>query len=290
MSEAQSVVTSDNAAEFYANKLGLADEPVATEAATAEPEPDQTSEPEAESAEQPPVKQANPKLERRFSEITKQREMARQEAERERQARMELEEKVREMEMKLNPQPQVVDEEEEPRPDQFRDAYEYAKALAEFSAEKALRERDKQEAERRSQEEQNKVVEAWQKRINEIKTELPDFDDMIGSADVVISDQVRDAILESDVGPRIAYHLAENPDVAEKIKTMSISAALREIGKLEARFERKAAPEDRPVATKSKAPAPISPLKGTGTVSDLMDPDKLSYAQWKAGRKSGKIR
>lgn len=289
MFEAQNVVTSENSAEFYANKLGLADDSEPTEAAVAEPAQDQTSEPVAESAEQQ-VKQPNPKLEKRFSELTKQREMARQEAERERQARMELEERVREMETRLNPQPQVVDEDEEPKPEQFRDAYEYAKALAEFSAEKALKERDKQEAERREQETRQQVIKAWEKRQAEIRAEVPDYDDMIGSSDVVISDQVRDAILESEVGPRILYHLAENPDAAEKLKTMTTGAALREIGKLEARFERKETPEERPIATKSKAPAPISPLKGTGTVSDLVDPDRMSYAQWKAARKSGKIR
>jgi len=290
MSEASTVVTSENAAEFYANKLGLADVSEPTEAAIAEPEPELTSEPkEAETAEQPKEKQPNPKLEKRFSELTKQREQARQEAERERTARQELESRIREMEARLNPQPQVVDEDDEPRPDQFRDAYEYAKALAEFSAEKALKERDRQEATKREQETKQKVLETWKKRVEETKAELTDFDDMVGSADVVISDQVRDAILESDVGPKIVYHLAENPEVAEKLKTMSVSAALREIGKLEARFERKET-QETPRANKSSAPAPISPLRGTGTVSDLVEPDKMSYAQWKAARKSGKIR
>lgn len=288
MSEAQSVVTSENSAEFYANKLGLADVPEPTEAAEAEPAPEQTSEPDAEPSAEQQQEKPKAKLEKRFSEITKQREMARQEAERERQARIELENRLREMEARLNPQP-VVNEDEEPQPGQFRDAYEYAKALAEYSAEKALKERDRQEAERRDQETRMRVMETWQKRLNEAKAEMPDFDDMVGSADVVISDQVRDAIFESEVGPRIVYHLAENPEVAEKLKTMTTGAALREIGKLEARFERKAE-ESRPVATKSKAPAPISPLRGTGTVSDLADPDKMSYAQWKAARKSGKIR
>jgi len=289
MSEAQSVVTSENSAEFYANKLGLADAPEPTEAAEAEPAHEQTSEPEAEPSAEQQQEKPKAKLEKRFSEITKQREMARQEAERERQARMELENRIREMEARLNPPP-TVDDDEEPQPSQFRDAYEYAKALAEFTAEKALKERDRQEAERKDQEARMKVMETWQQRLKEAKADMPDFDDMVGSADVVISDQVRDAIFESEVGPRIVYHLAENPEVAEKLKNMTTGAALREIGKLEARFERKAEESRQPAATKSKAPAPISPLRGTGTVSDLADPDKMSYAQWKAARKSGKIR
>ena len=108
MSEERSsttVVTSENLAEFAAKKLGLDSAPV--EAAPAEPtEVSETTtiEPsdEAKPAEE---RKQNPKIERRFSEITKQREAAKQEAERERQARVDLESKVRELESKLNPAP-----------------------------------------------------------------------------------------------------------------------------------------------------------------------------------------
>lgn len=294
MSEAQSVVTSENAAEFYANKLGLAVEEPATEATEeieavepeAEPEP---SEPEAESVEKQQEKKSNPRLEKRFSDLTKQRDLARQEAERERQAKAELEARLRDLENKINPQPQV-DLDEEPKPEQFRDAYEYAKALAEYSAEKAIRERDRQEAERRAAEERARTLEAWNKRQQEMMAELPDYEAMIASSDVVISDQVRDAILESEQGPRILYHLAENPEIAEDLKKLSVSAALRKIGQLEARFERKQEEKPAPAATKSRAPAPISPLRGTGVISDLADPDKMSYQQWREARKAGKIR
>jgi chromosome segregation ATPase len=287
------VVTSENSAEFYANKLGLAaeatePEPVVEEAGEV-PEPEVESEPEAEKPVVEQEKKPNPKLEKRFSELTKQRELARQEAERERQAKVELEAKVKELEGKINPAP-VVGDDVEPKPEQFRDAYEYAKALAEFSAEKALKERDKQEAERKAQEQRQKILETWAERQTATKAELPDYEEMIASSDVSVSDQVRDAILESEVGPRILYHLAENPEVAQAINALTVQSALKMIGRLEAKFEK--APEEapKPVATKSKAPAPISPIRGSGAVPDVSDADKMDYQQWKAMRKSGKIR
>jgi tetratricopeptide (TPR) repeat protein len=105
--------------------LRLAEESAATEA-----EP-------AEEQERKP----NPKIERRFSEITKQREAARQEAERERQARIDLENKLKEMEAKLNPVPQEkVEADPKPKPEQFSDMYEYAEALAEWTADKKIKE------------------------------------------------------------------------------------------------------------------------------------------------------
>ena len=100
MSENQAgqVLTNENAAEFYAQKLGLAQaepSPVAVEEnISAEPvvEEAEGSEPVAEEAQaQEEPKKANPKLERRFSDLTKQREEARKEAQREREAREALE-------------------------------------------------------------------------------------------------------------------------------------------------------------------------------------------------------
>ena len=295
--EAGQVLTSENAAEFYANRLGLAESPADTEAVeedSAEPEvQEEQSEPkEAEKeANQEGERKQNPKLEKRFSEITKQREEARQEAQRERQARLDLEQRLAALEQNRQPQ-QAVEIDQEPQPSQFSDAFEYAKALAEYSTEKALAERDRQIAQAREQEAQQKIIQSWAQKVQAAKAEMPDFDDMVASSDVVVNNAVRDAILESDVGPKILYHLAENNDLARKIAGLSPNAALREIGKLEARFEAK--PEQTAPVVRSKAPAPIQPIRGGQGKADIpISPNGEfhgSYQAWKAARKSGKIR
>jgi hypothetical protein len=258
--------------------------------------PDQTqSEPkEAEKeANQEGERKQNPKLEKRFSEITKQREEARKEAQAEREQRLALEQRLAALEQQAQPQ-QVAQVDQEPQPSQFADAFEYAKALAEFSTEKALAERDRQMALAREQEAQQKIIESWAQKVQAAKAELPDFDELVASSDVVVNDAVRDAILESDVGPRILYHLAENDDLARKIASLSPFAALREIGKLEARFEAKPETKQTAPVVRSKAPAPIQPIRGGQGQPDI----PLSangdfhgtYQAWKAARKSGKIR
>ena len=295
--EAGQVLTSENAAEFYANRLGLAESPADTEAVeeeSAEPEvQEEQSEPkEAEKeANQEGERKQNPKLEKRFSEITKQREEAMLEAQRERQARLDLEQRLAALEQNRQPQ-QAVEIDQEPQPSQFSDAFEYAKALAEYSTEKALAERDRQIAQAREQEAQQKIIQSWAQKVQAAKAEMPDFDDMVASSDVVVNNAVRDAILESDVGPKILYHLAENNDLARKIAGLSPNAALREIGKLEARFEAK--PEQTAPVVRSKAPAPIQPIRGGQGKADIpISPNGEfhgSYQAWKAARKSGKIR
>jgi len=290
--EASQVLTSENSAEFYANRLGLADQPEVE--ATPEVEPtevvEERSEPEIEK-EQEEKPKANPKLERRFSEITKQREEARKEAQQERQAREALEARLAVLERQPAPQAPKVDE--EPQPSQFNDAFEYAKALAEYTADQRIGEMRRQDAEAKEALERQKVIETWASKVQAAKASMPDFDDIVASSDVVVNDDIRDAILESDVGPQILYHLAENDDVAKRIAGLSPKQALREIGKLEARFEvKETAPQSAPI-TRSKAPAPIQPLRGSNPADVPMSANGEwhgTFQAWKEARKAGKIR
>ena len=307
--QASNVVTSENLTEWTLNRMGLATEEAPTEAEAVEETPE--SEPVAEEGEsehdQEPEGKAteerkqNPKLEKRFSELTKARKLAEESAANERQQREALEARLREYEDRTAPQPKADESPigREPRADQFDDAFEYAKALAEWSAEKALYDRDQQEANRKAQEAQDKVLQSWKERLEKAKETLPDFDDMVASATVEIENTVRDAILESDVGPQILYELASDEEYAQKVAAMPVAKALREIGKLEARFEKQESAEEtavrsKPVVQKSKAPAPLSPIRATGSAMDnsIGSDGEFhgSFQAWKAARKAGKIR
>jgi len=298
---ADNVLTSENSADFYANKLGLASEDAPVVAETVEETPESEpaveaqaeSEPEAENeAEVTDKPKQNPKLEKRFSELTKRAKQA----EAEKQA---LEARLQELESKVVPAPQQIEQDilgEKPQASQFQDAFEYAEALAEWSAEKALVERDKQEQQRKVEIERQEVIKSWTSKLEKAKAEMPDFDEMVASSKVQVRDEVRDAILESDVGPQILYQLASDDDLAQRISSLPVNKALKELGKLEVQFERKEAPAEvksEPVA-RTKAPAPIKPLtagKGTGDV--LIDGDGAfhgTYAQWKAARQAKRIR
>ena len=321
--QAGNVVTSENLAEWTMDRLGLATEeaPVEAEAVEETPDSEPTVDAEGESeldteteGKATEERKQNPKLEKRFSELTKARKLAEENAakaqaekealaqvEAERAAKEALEAKLKEYEEKIAPQQKTAEDPigAEPRADQFDDAFEYAKALAEWSAEKALYERDQQEANRKLEEERQKVIKSWSEKLEKAKPNLPDFDDILASTQVVVSNEVRDAIVESDVGPEILYHLASlDGEEAEKFQNLPLTKALREIGKLEARFEKQAIAEEKPVSKpvvqKSKAPAPLSPIKATGSAMETpIGSDGEfhgSFQAWKAARKAGKIR
>ena len=289
--EAGNVLTSENSAEFYANKLNLADRDDDVAVETEPSTETEQSESVADSSKTTEEKKQNPKLEKRFSELTKQREQAKAEAQSERQQREALETRLRVLEQQAIPQ-QVQNNDSEPQPGQFQDAFEYAKALAQYSTEKALSERDQQEANRKANEERQKTIKSWSEKLEKVKADMPDYDDIVSTANVVVSDDIRDSILESDVGPRILYHLAEDLEYAQKLAAMPTRKALVEIGKLEKLYERNEVKAE-PVV-KSRAPAPIRPLKASGGVADI--PINSSgefhgtYQSWKEARRAGKIR
>jgi hypothetical protein len=295
--QAGNLVTSENLAEFHAQKLGLASQESPTEAADAEPVVERDrSEQDAETDAAAGEKKHNPKLEKRFSELTKQREAARQDADRERTAREALEARLREMEAKVNP-PKSDEPDPKPNPTQFNDALEYAEALAEWTTDRKMRERDQAELARKVEEEQSRMRQKFQDRLDVAKQDMPDYEEMIASSDVSVSQPVTDAIIESDVGPQLLYYLAENPEFARELGEKSITSQLRAIGRLEAKFEKSESPKPsvkEPVAKKSNAPAPINPLKSGGNPSDItLDADRKfhgTYQQWKAARSTGKIR
>ena len=299
------VLTSENAAEFYAKKLNIAPvtapvEAVITTEPAVETSPGDESTDSSESVgaeDQPKPKNAE-KIEKRIAKAVYEREQARQEAA-DAKARTEIaERKAVDLEARLNP-PKPVDSDAKPQASQFSDAFEYAEALAEWSAENALKTRDRQEIEKKQQVERDKAMQSWQTKLASTKASMPDYDAMIASSDVSVSDQVREAILDSDIGPALLYHLAENPDVAALLASKSAASALRELGKIEARLS-----SDKPAERSSKAadtapkissaPAPISPLKGANAAveSPLDSKGEFhgSYAQWKAARLSGKIK
>ena len=285
---ASSVVTSDNAAEFYAERLGLADQDTTEADTSSEPaEIEKQSKPQAEEeAKEAEAEKPKDKLNKRFEKVSRKAEEAEAKA-------REYENRLKEYEARGTEPAVKKVVEGKPDASQFNDAFEYAEALAEWSAENALKQRDEQEAVRKQQAEQEKITKSWNKKLDKAKAQYSDFDDVVKSANTVVGNEIRDSILESDVGPQLLYFLASDEDFAKKLTEMPVIKALREIGKLEARFERKEEPKVA-TAPRSKAPEPIKTLSGGKAGADvLIDTNGEfhgTYAQWKAARLTNRVR
>lgn len=302
-------VTSDNRAEFMAHRLGLA-APLSAEAASTEPagktgESDSTASGEANADG---TKKPNPKIEKRFSDLTARAKAAEAEATATKARMAELEAQLQQRKPEPKPEPQSTAAKADPKPDptKYTDPFQYAEDLAQYAAKEALAARDREDAKVKAEAKQSEVITTWTERLDAAKASIPDFEEMIASSDVSISDQVRDAIIDSEVGPQILYELASDGDLAKLLGAMPLAKALREIGKLEAKLSKPAPAaaseanaqsqgEAKPVVpVKSKAPPPINPLTNpnAGTEARILPNGEFqgSFAEYRALRQAGKIR
>src|SRR4029077_1662791 len=301
------VVTSENLAEFQAQKLNIqqpkkSGEPKTDEAqAKAEAKAgtgesgskgdqangaDEALE-EEKRAEKDPKKQ---RLNLRFSELTaarntaqNERDAAREEARKEREARLALEAKLNAGDGKAKGDKAKEQPPADAKPDRAKfkagpegDA-EHEEAVLDWKLDQREKKREQDAGQRRAQEAEAAVKRTWAENQKAIRTVIPDYDAKIGAATVVLSDQVTEAIvtMEGEAGPRCLYYFAEFPQEAERIGKLSVAAALRELGKIETKVTQgKPAPkkeETKSEAEVSRAPKPAAPLKTTSAPEDLVD-------------------
>lgn len=184
---------------------------------------------------------------------------------------------------RVSPQQQKPVDNSEPRIENFDNFNEYVAAVADYRAEKkineTLNEREKRQQAEREATERTKTVESWNKRIEKATAEMPDFEEVLASSDVPMTPPMQQAIMESDIGPKLAYYLANHPDEAEKIAGMSPIGAIRTLGRIEERLS-----TAKPEVQTTNAPAPIKPIGTSATVKK--DPGKMSDAEYAKWRKS----
>ena len=159
----------------------------------------------------------------------------------------------------------------EPLPTQFTDVTEYSKALKDWTAESTR----KADAAARAQAASET---RWKEAEKALQAEIPDYAERLAKAPasaVNISNELRDAIFDSDIGPKLRLHLAENPEVVRELSAMTIGQMLKRVGRIEASLTTGGKEQSTPAAKLaavvelSKAPAPITPIKGGAGVLDV---------------------
>lgn len=175
-----------------------------------------------------------------------------------------------------------VDVGNEPDVDQFADedgnidTAKYVKAYAKWAAADAVADAQHEQSVHKAND-ATQVV--WSAREAEARVAIPDYDAVVTASKLPVTSNVVEAIRDSDVGPALAYHLAKNPDVLDRLNAMTPMRAAIELGRLETTL---AAPAAR--AT-SNAPAPINPLtpQASGRSNDL---SKLSMDDYITARRA----
>ena len=167
-----------------------------------------------------------------------------------------------------------------PKAEDFENYSEYEAALVEHGARNVLTEFEQRAEERdrtRDAEQRRKDAAAgYQAKAEKIRETIPDYDEVIETADVQVNQDVGALIVQSERGPELAYHLANNPDLAFDLNQMSPTEAAFQLGKIESGLP-KAQPK-----TATKAPPPPEPVKGGA--QPRKEPGDMSYAEYKKWR------
>jgi hypothetical protein len=231
-------------------------------AAKAGQQPQDAEASEGEAAPAKPRKSAN----ERIAELT----YARREAER---RAAELEVQLRQVHSAPRPQARDPLNPASYQQGQFDPAYQAA--LIEQKVAEATRHAIAQE---RAQEEQRRSIQRWETQTKEAMDRHEDFSDLViagaNEGTWACTPDMRDLIVQSDIGADVAYALAKDSDLSFRIAAMSPVQQAREIGKLEARIEAERS-RPKPPNTTTRAPEPAPQVRGSsgrfGVAPDTTD-------------------
>jgi hypothetical protein len=145
------------------------------------------------------------------------------------------------------------------------------------------------QADKFNQEANTAAGEAYNQRVAETVSRIPDFVEVVSKADIAISPALQEALRDSDKGPELVYHLAKNPGEAERLNAMSVRQMDREIGRLETTIVAKPAPPAPPAARTTNAPPPVKPGSPASAPANT-DPAKMTQAEYESWRKQNGAR
>lgn len=167
--------------------------------------------------------------------------------------------------------------EKKPKLEDYATYEEYNEALTDWKVEDRLRLRDEEQKKAAHAAEQQKAATSWQQKVDDLidsDDAYEDYEDVVGRyRNVAVNPAIRQALAESEIGPKLAYYLAKNPDVFGEINDKTPYAVAKEMAKIEASLS-----NPKPAAKVSKSPPPITPVKGTGKTAVKLDAlDTSSY-------------
>jgi len=221
----------------------------------------------------------------------------------------ELERELQELRAKAEPKKESKRPE---RKDFSGDDEAWVDATIKWGVAEGLREQAARDAEAAAQRQQAEIAQRASEQLARAAELVPDFADVISSADIELSKVTLAAIQKSSLMAEISYHLATHPDELKSISKLDIAEQLVAIGEIRARVKpfgskgnsaartNGAGPSEeenveppkaatnrnggqaKPVEPSTARTAPVfTPLRETGARVEK-DPADMSYAEIKA--------
>jgi hypothetical protein len=136
----------------------------------------------------------------------------------------------------------------------------------------------------RARQQAEQADKTWAQKQSEFIKSKPDYLQKVArdprDGGPVITASMFGVIRESDVGPQVAYYLAENVEQSALIAQMPPIQQAREIGRIEAKLEAAKLPAKPPV---SQAPPPVNKVDADAAVIEKSPTEMtdLEFAKWR---------
>ena len=178
---------------------------------------------------------------------------------------------------------------QQPKLADFDNVEDYIVAREEFLKQELI---ERVTAEAKAKVQQETIFSAYDAKVEAAKAEISDWEEVMAeAAEEPTAPETFRFCLQSEVGPKIAYHLAKNPDVHDRLNSLSPERRLAELGKIEDRLM--ASKETAPTKKVTKAPTKMTDVKGSAGSSKSLPAstgEARSYAEWKAIRERQKAK
>ena len=144
---------------------------------------------------------------------------------------------------------------------------DYVADVTKWQIEQVDAARTRAERDSSSQAADREAIGAYQSKIPAAKTRHADFDEVIARPlPAPLTQMLRSALLASDLGPDLAYHLTTHPDEYTRLRALPVGLALMAIGRLEAQLQAAiTAPAAAAPINPAPLPAPMAPVGGHPT-------------------------
>lgn len=127
------------------------------------------------------------------------------------------------------------------------------------------------------------LMQSWEEQRTEAAQKYTDFNEVVLRPGLFPEgNHLADLIVGSENAADLAYKVAQDQSLHDRLVSMHPYEAARELGRLEATMT---APQPR---IETKAPPPITPVRPKASAST--DPANMSYADYVAARKAGRIK
>jgi len=178
------------------------------------------------------------------------------------------------------PTPEPVKEQGEPQEASYESYGDYIRDLSLYQVKQAnvANEADTERQLDELRDQQARV--SYEQKAATVRESYEDFDE-VAYGNFPVTEVMKDALLTSEVGPEILYHLGTNPAESARIAQLPEIVQAREIGRLEAKLIK------APVTTKpSGAAQPITPLNTGKSTGDKTPSDEEDIGTWMKKRRA----